>query len=229
MKNEIIIVTGKRGKGKSTYVKHKIFDYDRVVIYDLLGEYTFSDYASSIKDFMEKFSKCRKKPYFTLAYYNPKSSDYDFNIICEAVNRSQEIIFVLDELDHFCSPHFIPKGLAEIVKRGRHQNLQVMVATRRPHELPPLIRSQYTTFISFNQSEERDLKYLQDVAGFDPDRIRQLQDMEFLQSENGIITSGKVEIFDRPLKIETEYKDDFIDQDEDLLSFESSETDEFFV
>lgn len=180
MKNEVILITGQRGQGKTTYLKNKISLFDRVIIFDLLGEFTYFETAYNLKDFFQKLSSMKNENFFVLNYYNPKNSEDDFLTICKAINRLKNIMFVVDEIDYFCTTHSIPKEFDEIVKRGRHQELQLMVACRRPHEIPTIIRSQLSQLITFRHIEPRDLQYLGEIIHLEEDQISRLEQFNFI-------------------------------------------------
>lgn len=193
MKNEVILITGQRGQGKTTFIKEEISKYDRVVIFDLLGEFVYYDTAYNLKDFFRMLSERKEENFFVLNYYNPKNSEEDFLTICKAMNRMKDVMFVVDEIDYFCTTHSVPREFDEIVKRGRHQELQLIVATRRPHEIPPIIRSQVSQLITFRQIEPRDIDYLSGIIDLPQDEISTLPKFEFIHwtVEKGI-SRGKV-------------------------------------
>lgn len=194
MKNEVILITGQRGQGKTTYIKNQISLYNRVIIFDLLGEFTYYETANNLRNFFQKLSNRKGDNFFVLDYFNPKNSDEDFRVVCEAVNRLKDIMLVVDEIDYFCSSHSIPKEFDEIVKRGRHQALQLIVATRRPHEIPPIIRSQVSQLITFRHIEPRDLQYLREIIDLPEEEISNLQKFNYIlwTVEKGVF-KGKVE------------------------------------
>lgn len=192
IKNEVIVVTGQRGKGKTTFIKNNIENFDRVIIFDLLGEFRYYETALNLQDFFLLLSKKRKEDFFFINYYNPKNSEGDFNVICKAINKLNDILFVVDELDYFCSANYIPNAFSEIIKRGRHQNLNVIIATRRPHEIPRLVTSQLTEFITFRHIEPRDLTYIKDAIGIEPENIQTLKDFEYLKWKENSIEKGRV-------------------------------------
>jgi hypothetical protein len=193
MKNEVILITGQRGQGKTTYIKDQISLFDRVIIFDLLGEFTYFDTAYNLREFFEILSKIKDENFFTLNFYNPKNSEEDFHVVCEAVNRLKDIMFVIDEIDYFCSTHSIPKEFDEIVKRGRHQALQLILATRRPHEIPPIIRSQVSQLITFRHIEPRDLQYLREIIDIPEEEFSKLHKFHYVRwdVEHGL-TKGAV-------------------------------------
>lgn len=197
MKNEVILITGQRGQGKTTYIKNQIGRFSRVIIFDLLGEFTFYETAYNLRDLFLTLSSLKDENFFTLNFYNPKNSDEDFSVVCEAINRLNDIMFVVDEIDYFCSTHSIPRQFDEIVKRGRHQDLQLMVATRRPHEIPPIIRSQTSCLVTFRHIEPRDIEFLKQIIDIPEERISGLKKFHYIQWDvekgviEGIVTKEK--------------------------------------
>lgn len=190
MKNDVIVITGQRGTGKTTYIKNRLPDFDRVIIFDLLGE--FDGNLFTLQKFFERLSEGKGESFFSFVYFNPKTTEEDFDRICKAVNRLNRVLFVVDELDYFCSATFSPPVFSEIIKRGRHQEIGVMCATRRPHEIPRLVTSQVTELITFRHVEPRDLAYLKDIAGLDPERVQRLPNFTYLRWTEGRIEQGKV-------------------------------------
>lgn len=206
MKNEVILITGQRGQGKTTYIKSQIGLHSRVIIFDLLGEFTDYDTAHNVREFFEMLSENKGENFFVLSLYDPKTSEENFHVVCEAINRLEDIMFVVDEIDYFCSTHSIPKQFDEIVKRGRHQGLQLMVATRRPHEIPPIIRSQVSQLVTFRHIEPRDLEYLKSIIDIPEEEISKLKEFHYVKwSVRGGITRGAV---GKPRKKKVEKKDD---------------------
>jgi hypothetical protein len=185
MKNEIILITGQRGQGKTTYLKDQIGIFDRVIIFDVLGEFTFeySGYptAYNMGDFFKMLKRNMNDNFFVIDYFNPKTSEEDFETICTAINRLQNIMFVVDEIDYFCSSHSIPRQFDEIVKRGRHQGLNLIVATRRPHEIPPIIRSQVSSLVTFRHIEPNDLDYLGSIINLPVEEISSLKRFHYVK------------------------------------------------
>jgi hypothetical protein len=206
MKNEVILITGQRGQGKTTYIKDQISLFDRVIIFDLLGEFTYFDTAYDLREFFEILSEVKDENFFVLNFYNPKNSEEDFHVVCEAVNRLKDVTLVVDEIDYFCSTHSIPKQFDEIVKRGRHQALQLIVATRRPHEIPPIIRSQVSQLITFRHIEPRDLEYLRSIIEIPEEEISKLPEFHYVKwSVKGGLSQGVVE---KPKKKKVEKEED---------------------
>jgi hypothetical protein len=204
--NNVIVITGQRGTGKTTLIKERIRGIDRVILFDLLGEFEPNVFTQKI--FFEKLSESRKQPFFRISYFNPKTTEEDFERICKAVNRLNDLTFVVDELDYFCSASFAPPVFQEIIKRGRHQGIGLICATRRPHEIPRLVTSQVTELISFRQVEPRDLAYLKDICGLEPERVQSLADFHYLRWTAGKVEEGETKLIKLKVTTGTKTEDD---------------------
>ena len=207
MKNEVILITGQRGSGKTTRIKELIDSFERAIIFDLLGEFTYYKTTLNLQRFFSELTVIKSKNFFTLNYYNPKNSEEDFEIVCKAINRLNDVVFVVDEIDYFCNAHMIPRDFDEIVKRGRHQELQLIVATRRPHEIPPIIRSQISRLITFRHVEPNDLRYLQEISGVDGDRIQKLENFRYIEWNNGNVIEATVSKGKRKRVVDSEIQE----------------------
>src|SRR4030066_199780 len=113
-------------------------------------------------------------------------------ILITGQRGSGKTTYLKEQIDYFCNAHMIPRDFDEIVKRGRHQALQLIVATRRPHEIPPIIRSQISRLVTFRHLEPRDLQYLREISGVEEDRIQTLENYHYIEWRLGKIIEGTV-------------------------------------
>ncbi len=174
---DVRIIVGKRGFGKSYQLRKLLRAEPRVVLYDTLKEKEYDELER-----IEKFPElCRAlaadKPIFRYAYSWDGTADreIDFERVCRAVYCCHRLTFAIEEVDQFCSPSFLPKHLDMIVSLGRHRDLSVWVASRRPKEIHPLIRSQANTVISFAQTEPADLEWSAQVMGSMVEKLPRLK------------------------------------------------------
>lgn len=73
--------------------------------------------------------------------------------------------FVLDEASMAVSAWKISPALARIVEQGRHRNVSLILATRRPADIPKKVTSQADTVFIGAMHEAADLKYFRDCFG----------------------------------------------------------------
>jgi len=185
---KVKLVLGKRGTGKSYHVKKILESENRYLVYDVLGEYSdgviFQDISELVifwKNHLDNFR----------LIYQPLQPIDEFNDICELVWSCGDMLFVVEEIDTFCSSSFISKEFAQIIQRGRHKNISLLGVSQRPFGISRLLTSQAKEIISFQQSEPRDIEYLSAYFGNDVEKIRELPKWSYLKWYDGIITVEK--------------------------------------
>ena len=174
--SDVRLILGKRGSGKSWALREMIRGEPRVLLYDTLHEPAYDEFRR-----IDKFPELCKllienPPIFRVAYSWDGVAEHetDFDRACHAVFACRGLTFAVEEVEMFTSPSFIPKSLRKIVSLGRHRELSLWIATRRPKEVHPLIRSQANRVVSFSQSEPADLEWCRQVMGDMTDGLPQL-------------------------------------------------------
>lgn len=181
--SDVIMVLGKRGHGKSTWVSRYIKTLRRVLVYDTLVEPTYKE-LEHIHDFVEFVKRLAKNPpYFRIAYHDfgDISMEEDFDRFIRACLAIENITVVVEEVDLFASSHSMPIPLQRLVSIGRHKEISFIAISRRPHAVHPLIRSQTNRMISFKQTEPRDIDYLRELIGEKADQIPKLSKYKFVE------------------------------------------------
>lgn len=184
---DVRIVVGKRGFGKSWALRAMLRQEPRFVLYDTLKEKTYDEFQR-VEDFP---ALCRvlaqDPPMFRIAYsWNGLAArEVDFERVCEAVYCSHGMTFAVEEVDQFSAPTYLPRHLDMLVSLGRHRDLSVWVASRRPKEIHALIRSQANRVVSFSQTEPADLEWSRQVVGDLAGRLPSLKKFEHVTWEDG--------------------------------------------
>lgn len=145
----------------------------RFVLYDTLREPTYNEFQR-VESFPELCRLLAKDPpIFRVAFsWNGVAErEIDFARVCEAVYCSRSLVFAVDEIDTFCAPTYTPRHLDMIVSLGRHRGISFWGATRRPKEIPALIRAQANEVISYTQTEPADLDWCRQVMGERADEL----------------------------------------------------------
>lgn len=125
----------------------------------------YSDLAVEVDD-LEKIPELleRSEGLFKIAFHNDQLND-DFPILCNVAYAIGGLHFVVDEADWFCTPHEIPPEFDRIIKYGRHRNITLCCASRRPSEMHRNITANAWECFAFSLQEPRDLDYLKVYAG----------------------------------------------------------------
>jgi len=176
------VILGKKGCGKTTLCKRLLNQilkkrfYSFVFIWDYLMEYypTKSNYHAvySIKD-MANYLLHPETRVFVIRDY-----EGNFDLYCQFIIKLQNLIFVIEEVDSVCNPSFISANFSQILRYGRHRDINIIAISRRPAEINRLVTALATDIICFRFTEPRDLDYLKKLD-FDIERIKKLRDYEW--------------------------------------------------
>lgn len=169
-RNNVIFVSGQRGSGKSYWVKSHLRNLPRFIIYDSLSEYDIGERTDNFNDFIKLL---KDKGLMRIAYDPLDVTDFD--LVCKAVYRLENLCFVVEEVDQFATPSRIPPDLARILKYGRHKEIDFIGVSRRPAETSRLLTSQANRFIIFRQHEPRDISYFKSFIGPQADSLKTLK------------------------------------------------------
>jgi hypothetical protein len=190
IEKKVMLVLGQRGTGKSYLADYLISQYQRYIIFDTLGEYSNGVVCDSLEQFKELFAKVYSGNFKII--YQPLNPAVDFDYLCDVVYSCGDLVFLVEEIDTFCTPQEISNNFANIIQRGRHKNITLIGVSQRPYGIHRLITSQAKTIYSFIHREPRDIDYLKAFIGDEAEKIKELKQYEFLKWDNGAITIGKL-------------------------------------
>lgn len=89
---------------------------------------------------------------------------FTFDYLCGLVLAHGQLTLIIDEVDNFTTSQYLPMYFRRIVKYGRHRQIGLIAAARRPMEMNKLIRSQANRFVVFPMGGE-DAKDLEEYIG----------------------------------------------------------------
>ena len=154
-------IVGKRGRGKTSLTAEILASkkWDRVFIFDYLGEYQpFSEFNrifvsnTGFKNFMQTLWKLSREGIETLV--------------------------ILDEISLYGKYNF---QIEHLYRLGRHKQIQVIATSQRFYSLPVICRSQTDIFHMFQITEPRDVQYLSRlVSPVVLDTIQKLGQFEYI-------------------------------------------------
>ncbi len=183
---KITLIFGKRGTGKSYLAAKLIQAESRLLIYDTLGEYMDgvvfdAEYAERFKEFWRHVYRGN----FRLIY-RPLNPEAEIDEIAELVYLLGDMMFLVEEVDCFCTSYQISDAFAHIVQRGRHKNISLIGVTQRPFGIHRLLTSQAKEIYIFGTNEPRDREYLKLLLGEQIEaKLDQLEQFQYVHWQEG--------------------------------------------
>ena len=151
---DVILVTGKTGHGKSRWAGEAIKSrFDRVLVLDPVEQYDV-DYMP----FSEIVEKSTSAP---SSFFWGTSDIKAFRGMCRLAKAIGSCCILIEEIDLFDQED---EAFSDLVFRGRHSGVSMLVVTQRPYRCSIHFRSQMSELISFQQTEPRDIKWLKDIS-----------------------------------------------------------------
>jgi hypothetical protein len=156
----VIVDVGKTGMGKTVWARQFLHDKPRCIIMDPQDEYRgvlFSE-PDPMLDFLEK------NPHT----FRVRTDRVDLlDVLCRASMGVGRVWLVIDESQRALpgSGFPLPDAFLDVLYRGRHRNVNVLLIAQRASTINIAARSQWTRIISFRQTETQDTKWIEGQAG----------------------------------------------------------------
>ena len=167
----IYTVFGKRGSGKTVLIQTYAKRCSRLLVWDVIGEYDDIGYVcTSLDEFLEQASERSEEHTFKLVYqpvHEKRDIDECFDVFLRTAWIMGGCMVIVDEIDMLCTPAKVPPELFKNLNLGRHRNLGLICASRRPAQVPRLVTSQSDAIVYFMTIEPNDLAYVKDTVGKD--------------------------------------------------------------
>lgn len=159
----ITLAFGKTGMGKTLWTQGYVRTLRRCIILDPLMEYRD---AAAFDDVTELIDHLQRYRVFRVSMLDPSV----FPMLCRVASAVTDCTLVVEEAQRILPPHTeLPPEFAELVYRGRHTRTSLVIVSQRPTTVHIAARSQWTRLITFSQSESADVKWIENVSGFDVD------------------------------------------------------------
>ena len=167
-----VCVGGGGGTGKSYRVKSLIKGKPRVLIWDLMQEYS----GTPVDGDMRKLLAIVKKKRFSIAYRpNFKTLEQDFDRFCRLAMAVGSMYLIIEELNKVTQPGHAPASWQDVTSRGRHRGLKIIGASQRPSSVDKDFISNMTECYAGRMAYNRDWQSLQCIMGDEAKKIPTLK------------------------------------------------------
>lgn len=153
---QLILVAGRRGYGKTTFIKNYVARVEpRVLILD-----PFDDFKNvpaveldDAFDELDEFPVCRRR---IVPPIDHTSREFANDFFERSINELRDCLLVLDEITLWSSSN-APGALQTLVLQGRRLGIRMIVACQRISLVPGVILSESTDLVMFRMSRPRDI------------------------------------------------------------------------
>ena len=90
--------------------------------------------------------------------------DGDFSRLAEVVYRVGNVLFCIEEVDLYATPHEIDHWLSRLVRHGRHRAVELLVVSRRPAEISRHLTANADEIFVGQFHEPRDLLFFRELG-----------------------------------------------------------------
>jgi len=187
--NEVILIFGKRGSGKTTLAKKLLLGKKRVVIFDTLREYKIGLVTDDVIVVFEFLSQHEFSQVCRISYSPEIEDKKAFGYVCDLVYSMKDLTLLVEEVDNYSTALITPESFSKIIRYGRHQNISLIAVARRTAEVPRLLTSQATDFYVFAHHEPRDVEYFAHLFNWDvAEKIRTLRQFQYIHLKPELAT-----------------------------------------
>lgn len=181
---EITLIYGKTGMGKSRWTKRYLRKKKRVMVLDPMLEHdgeAFDDMEAML-DRIQEYPTFRVKSEFVqdvpmmarmAMVVNDKRRFQD--------KKHPELVLAIEESQRSLPSgnRPLPASIEDVIYRGRHARVTLVLISQRPSTVHIAARSQWTRLVVFKQTETADIDWLSEQTGHDPDDFFNLRPGEF--------------------------------------------------
>lgn len=194
---DVVSILGRRGCGKSTLTRKLSALYRRRVVLDRLREWSAepgAQVAEGFAGFAAAWPHVHDRPRFTLVCQyelgvQPDALAADCNSVIRALyltgRDGDGVCLVLEEAQHYATPHRMEPWVAESVFTGRHSGLAIIANSQRPASVHKGLISQSHHLFVGALTERNDLAYLHSMYGDPVLAAQTLPPFEFLHFAHG--------------------------------------------
>lgn len=189
-KDEVRLIAGGRGMGKSSYLR-SLMPAGRRLVWDPTGDYAGDIVAESL---YQLAATCSQPGFTGGVVYRPQTLD-DFDGFCRIAWAWGDCYAVVDELAAVTPPGKANGWWGRLVREGRHRGIRLMAATQRVAETDKTILGNATHLVCFRLQRRADRLMMAaelDIPVFWLDALRPMEYYARAMAENGPVVRGRL-------------------------------------
>lgn len=167
LNDTVACIVGRRGSGKSTYVRQHLGYYEPFLLIDPLQDKRYLDKnCFRVYNYDELLNAIESNKRRIIISVNPDELNIVLRILFSIGNDFQSnFTVIIDEVDKYVDAmKQIPEPIFNLINYGRHKNLSFIAIARRPKLIHKSIRGQALEWIVFPLNPE-DYKDLEAITG----------------------------------------------------------------
>lgn len=186
----VIIILGKTGYGKSTWLTKYLQGTERKFVFDPFRKFPAEYLTEEELISRHESGAFKETPKFSIGTHVIN----DLSLIGSIAFLNGNCSFVIEECGFaFFKGERIEEWLQEAIFLGRHQKLSLIFTAQRAASIPIELRSQAARFISFRQTEKNDVQWCRDYLGEENfQKLPTLQKFECLDSDGESVTQYRI-------------------------------------
>jgi len=186
---DVVVVLGVRGTGKSFWAKQQILrEHPRVVVYDPNEEYVTGAKGAPpnmrqltpmhIDQFIDHMATtlAAERGQLAVAVHSPQRTRAErvqsFERFVSMIGDSRNLLLVIEETGDL--PPECNDDLCHLARRSRHWGIPVVFIAQRATDIPKTAREQMSYLVSFRQSDPADVRAIRERIGPRADAIANL-------------------------------------------------------
>lgn len=195
MHNEIIVILGKKGSGKSVMARHYATGKRRLIVYDPMRQFTALGVVVSRAVDLAHYLRANGHGIFRVIYQpyvGQREDDFvkeEFKNACKLVSCMKNIYFMVDEIDNCLDPRDRDNGpFKNMIQRGRHDQISLITTTIRYTDVQRNLTAQADLIICFHTHEPADVQYFKAYLGGMAQDLPALPPYHYIKYEKGQVS-----------------------------------------
>lgn len=193
--DSVVLVTGARGSGKSSWLKQYARGFPRVLSWsplepsDRYGQLLGVAPVSGLPEFLAA-ATIRGHA----VYYPEHPTPALFNMFCKLVWHVGDCLVLVDELADVTPVGKAVGWWGALVRKGRHRRIEIAAGAQRPAEIDKSIIGNATRCVCFRLKRHEDRRVMAAEMGIDQSMLDSLRPLQFVDADDiaGTVTRGRI-------------------------------------